>query len=88
MQSFIWNSNYETGVAEVDEQHQELVKIINNYSHLLANNSATIEDIDKTLETLITYTKFHFNEEETLMCNIGLDPRHIKLHKGLHRGLV
>jgi diguanylate cyclase (GGDEF)-like protein/hemerythrin-like metal-binding protein len=88
MKSFIWNSNFETGVAVIDEQHQELVKIINTYSHLLANNSATIENIDQTLEELITYTKFHFCEEEALMSKIGLDPRHIKLHKDLHNGLV
>lgn len=88
MKSFNWNSNFETGVKEVDEQHKELVKIINNYSELLANNSATIENIDKTLEKLITYTKFHFREEETLMCSSGVDPRHIKLHKNLHKGLI
>lgn len=88
MKSFIWNSNFETGVVEIDDQHQELVKIINTYSHLLANNSATIETIDQTLEELITYTKFHFCEEEALMSKIGLDPRHIKRHKNLHQGLV
>lgn len=88
MKSFIWNSNFETGIVEIDEQHQELVKIINNYSHLLANNSATIENIDQTLKTLVSYTEYHFCEEEMLMHKIGLDPRHIKLHKGLHHGLV
>jgi hemerythrin len=88
MKSFIWNSNFETGIAEIDEQHQELVKIINDYSHLLANNSATIENIDQTLKTLVSYTEYHFCEEEMLMHKIGLDPRHIKLHKGLHHGLV
>lgn len=88
MKSFNWNSNFETGFVEIDQQHQELVRIINHYSDLLANNSATIESIDQTLETLISYTKFHFNEEEALMCKIGLDQRHIKLHKSLHHGLV
>ncbi len=88
MKSFIWNTNYETGIVEVDEQHQELVKIINNYSNLLANNSATIEDIDETLQTLVAYTEYHFHEEEQLMHKIGLDSRHIKLHKNLHNGLV
>lgn len=88
MKSFIWNSNFETGIVEIDEQHQELVKIINSYSHLLANNSATIENIDQTLKTLISYTEYHFCEEEMLMHKAGLDPRHIKLHKNLHHGLV
>ncbi|MFT6249999.1 MAG: hemerythrin [Cognaticolwellia sp.] len=82
MKSFIWNSNFETGVVEIDDQHQELVKIINTYSHLLVNNSARIKTIDQTLEELITYTKFHFCEEEALMSKIGLYPRHIKRHKG------
>lgn len=88
MKSFNWNDNFETGIVEVDEQHKELVNIINNYSYLLANNSTTIEDIDGTLDKLIAYTKFHFSEEEALMCASGLDPRHIKLHRNLHHGLV
>lgn len=88
MRTFNWNSNFEIGVEEVDEQHKELVKIINNYSELLSSNSETIESIDKTLEKLITYTKFHFREEEALMHKVGLDSRHIKLHKKLHHELV
>lgn len=88
MQSFIWNSNFETGVGIIDEQHKELVNIINDYSNLLANNSATLLDIDNTLEKLVDYTKFHFQEEEALMCKAGLDLRHINLHKDLHNSLV
>lgn len=88
MKTFEWNSNYETGVSKVDEQHQCLVEIINEYSHLLANNTATAESIDVTLHKLIEYTKFHFHDEEKLMHSVGLDPRHIKQHELLHHDIL
>ena len=58
MKTFKWNSNYETGVSIVDEQHHCLVEIINEYSNLLANNTTTATDIELTLNKLIDYTKF------------------------------
>lgn len=88
MKTFIWNSNYETGVGKVDEQHKCLVDIINEYSQLLANNTTTVSDIDLTLNKLIDYTKFHFKDEEELMYNVGLDKRHISYHEELHRHIL
>lgn len=88
MKTFIWNSNYETGVAKVDDQHQCLVEIINEYSHLLANNTTTETDIELTLNKLIEYTKFHFKDEEQLMYSVGLDTRHIAHHEQLHRDIL
>ncbi|AAZ26974.1 GGDEF domain-containing protein [Colwellia psychrerythraea] len=88
MKTFIWNSNYETGVAKVDDQHQCLVEIINEYSHLLANNTTTETDIELTLNKLIDYTKFHFKDEEQLMYSVGLDTRHITHHEKLHRDIL
>ncbi|TWX72113.1 GGDEF domain-containing protein [Colwellia demingiae] len=88
MKTFIWNSNYETGVTKVDDQHQCLVEIINEYSHLLANNTTTENDIELTLNKLIDYTKFHFKDEEQLMYSVGLDTRHITHHEKLHRDIL
>lgn len=88
MKTFKWNSNYETGVSIVDEQHHCLVEIINEYSNLLANNTTTATDIELTLNKLIDYTKFHFNEEEQLMYKVGLDTRHIAHHEKLHRDIL
>lgn len=88
MKTFEWNSNYETGVTTVDDQHKCLVEIINEYSGLLANNTTTVTDIELTLNKLIDYTKFHFNDEEQLMCNVGLDARHITHHEQLHRDIL
>jgi len=88
VKSFNWNSNFETGIQKVDEQHKTLVDIINEYSSLLANNATTSNDIEATLEKLLTYTKFHFEDEELLMDNIQLDSRHVQPHKKLHNDLV
>jgi hemerythrin len=88
MKTFIWNSNYETGVAKVDEQHQCLVEIINEYSDLLTKNTTTVTDIEFTLSKLIDYTKFHFKDEEQLMHRVGVDIRHITHHEKLHRDIL
>lgn len=29
MQAFVWDQNFVTGLAQVDEQHQELVNLFN-----------------------------------------------------------
>lgn len=88
MKTFKWNSNYETGVSKVDEQHQCLVQIINEYSALLATSCTTGTDIEATLNKLVDYTKFHFEDEEKLMYSVGLDNRHISHHKQLHCNIL
>ncbi len=42
MESFIWNKNFETGLAEIDQQHNRLIDIINQFGDLISDNELEI----------------------------------------------
>lgn len=88
MKSFVWDKIYVTGYSEVDAQHQELISLLNKYSASLATNSLNFKDTESVLTDLLAYTVYHFDEEETLMENAKLDPRHITEHEKQHNQFI
>ncbi|MBA3057675.1 MAG: GGDEF domain-containing protein [Gammaproteobacteria bacterium] len=85
MASFNWGKCFETGLPTVDEQHRILVDLINHYGQLLtAGERVTGEEMAAVLQQLTAYAGYHFDEEEILMTQAGLDPRHIEQHKHFH----
>ena len=88
MQFFQWDQAFQTGSFEVDEQHQHLVNIVNEFGDLLVRNTADTVEIDKVCSQLVEYTRYHFDEEERLMAAIGLDQRHRSQHSQQHAGLL
>lgn len=71
MNSFRWDIYFETGIEDVDDQHQYLVEFINKYGKLLTRNTISIADIQSALFELSRYAEFHFKEEENLMREVG-----------------
>ncbi|KGY12713.1 diguanylate cyclase [Vibrio tubiashii] len=88
MKSFEWDECYETGLDEVDEQHQYLVEVINRYGDLIAQNSISLQDIRMALFELSRYAEFHFKEEENLMRSVGVYEEHIEAHIKVHRAFM
>lgn len=89
MDTFVWDQNLITGLADVDDQHHALVDLFNELSRSLFRTDACREEVlHDTFERLIAYTKYHFDDEEALMRGAGVDPRHIQVHEGLHRQFV
>ncbi|MCG7516414.1 GGDEF domain-containing protein [Vibrio sp. MMH1-50] len=88
MNSFLWDTYFETGIEEVDEQHQYLVGFINKYGELLAQNSITLTDIQVALFELSRYAEFHFKEEENLMREVEIHPEHLEKHIQVHRAFM
>ncbi len=85
MNTFQWDSNFETGLDDVDQQHQNLVNLINRFGELIyQQNNASIFDIETVLGELVAYTQYHFLEEEKMMAIQGLDSRFIEHHMKLH----
>ena len=75
-----WNSVFETGVREVDDQHRRLVSHINALQNVLdAPDPAVIEHV---LESVIDYTLYHFAFEEALL--EGSDYPLLDAHKRVH----
>lgn len=88
MNSFRWDTYFETGIEQVDEQHQYLVGFINKYGELLAQNSISLTDIQVALFDLSRYAEFHFKEEESLMREVGIYPEHLQKHIQVHRAFM
>lgn len=88
MNSFRWDTYFETGIEEVDEQHQYLVGFINKYGELLAQNSITLTDIQVVFFELSRYAEFHFKEEENLMREVEIHPEHLEKHIQVHRAFM
>ncbi len=61
-----WDQSFSVGIKEIDEQHQELIKIINC---LVENEDATghSEPIAHVLDRMTQYAAYHFETEEALM---------------------
>jgi len=85
MDSFLWDTHFETGLSKVDDQHRQLVDIINQFGSLSAENDLVFEDIEKIFSKLTDYSSHHFRDEEDLMVRVGVDQRfrddHIKAHR-------
>lgn len=85
MDMFLWNDEFSVKIPLIDEQHKRLFEIGNAIGELLKESHEHdyfIEIMDQ-LDALIAYTKFHFDQEEKLMCHYhfpGLE-YHIKEHK-------
>lgn len=86
---FKWSEAFLTHLPTVDEQHYRLVSLINE----LAEQVGSVEVIDpQTFATardaLLSYTKFHFGDEESQMEKAQLDPRYLAFHRDQHQTFV
>jgi methyl-accepting chemotaxis protein len=76
-----WDESLSVGVAEMDRQHQRLVRLINDlHSAMIAKRGREITNA--VVEKLVDYVKEHFSREEALMAEYNypdLDA-HVKLH--------
>ncbi len=70
------------GIGSIDEQHQKLVQMINDFYENLRNKSNK-ELISELVTKMKDYTNFHFDTEETLFKKYGYAEAddHIKEHR-------
>lgn len=67
-----WRSEYETGIGEVDHEHQELVGLINTL-HAQMGAHASRERISDFLGEVFAKISAHFALEETVMRKYDYD---------------
>jgi len=77
MESFHWGKHFLTGIETVDQQHHGIVDLINQFGSMLAANQLFTDDIEKVFRSLTGYAQYHFQEEEKMMSDVGIDQRHI-----------
>lgn len=85
MESFQWAPWFLTDLPSVDEQHHQLVDVINRLGTLLTRSSGyTPQEVEVVFGELADYAAYHFQEEEALMLASQLDARHITYHRQQH----
>lgn len=86
MQLFEWKDEFNVGVLSVDQQHQQLVHILNQMHSVMKNGSRAAE-VHNVLEELVAYTRFHFASEEKLMADCGYPAmdEHIRKHRAMEK---
>ena len=84
---FPWNNNFETGIHEVDDQHREIVRILNQLAEHLQGQSSIVE-INKVFEELAAYADYHFKTEEKLWDPIFDDDLWCVDHHKIHNSFL
>ena len=78
----IWKSQYDTKIKKIDNQHKELVNILNLISDEKLINM-TDEIFADVVDRILKYTNYHFSTEEEIMRKYDYQSidHHIKEHK-------
>lgn len=86
-----WSPLYDTKHKIIDEQHRELVNIINDlYLSTIDNKSNKNEAFIKAAKRCIDYTDYHFKTEEKIMdiINYSDAENHKAMHKDFYNEVV
>lgn len=82
---FVWSDEFSVGIQEIDEQHKELVALLNElHTSILEHRGGAA--CRATLDRLAGYTRTHFMVEESLM-RIANYPD-FEGHKHIHEDLI
>jgi len=87
MDIFPWNNNFNTGIAEINEQHKVLVELLNRLANHLGNDP-DIELLDKTFRDLAEYAVHHFRSEELIWERYYPADSCLKAHKETHKSFL
>ena len=81
---FPWNSQFETGIEQIDEQHRKLVAILNRLAWHLSAEEDELQASD-VLDELLDYTHYHFRSEEGIwkqyFAGSSIEANHHKAHE-------
>lgn len=80
---FPWNSNFETGIPLIDEQHQQLVHLLNVLAAHLAQKSEPVV-LEEVFAALADYAHYHFSTEETIWNEYFAGDEWLTTHEHTH----
>lgn len=83
--AFAWTREMETGNAQIDAEHKELIQACNNLLAACAAGTGK-EELAQTVDFLKQYTQTHFLHEEGLQIESGYPD--YKNHKKYHEALM
>lgn len=86
---FDWKEELNTGIEGVDQQHQELFRIVREIEQLLITHCMDVstKQLYAIIRELREFVSYHFYEEEKLMKKYGVSNynEHVKEHKRMTR---
>ena len=82
---FPWLEKYSVGIAEIDAQHQGLIRLINDL-HAAMGAGQGKQAVGKIIDELIRYTEIHFSFEEDMLREKGYSK--LVRHQAVHKTLV
>ena len=80
---FPWDDNFNTGLPTVDEQHRNLVRLLNDLAGQVAFKSDDLV-LDRLFDELADYTVYHFTSEEAIWREFLNDDEHEVAHRKTH----
>ena len=89
MVMLVWGNAYKVGFGRIDNDHQELVRMINELADAIkVQRGASV--LDKLFRDLVDYTVKHFAMEERLMQTYAYPEksRHTKEHEDLKKSVT
>lgn len=81
MALFPWDNRLKTNISVCDEQHQNLINLINGLHDAMISRKDK-ELIGKTIDELVVYSLYHFKTEENLLEEHQFP--HLNSHKAEH----
>ena len=79
-----WSDDYNTGIPDIDKEHQGLFALINDLHGKVEDGSGEAS-LKSTIEALTDYVDYHFDREEILMK--ASDYEDLESHIAGHRKL-
>ncbi|SFN33810.1 hemerythrin-like metal-binding domain protein [Formivibrio citricus] len=80
---FNWDTRFDTGFAEIDQQHRYLFELVNKL-HALTQRSCAPDEYLRILDALTQYAIAHFGLEDSIMRSAGCDPFFVDEHRHEH----
>ncbi|WP_310494705.1 bacteriohemerythrin [Dechloromonas sp.] len=84
---FPWDDNFNTGLPTVDEQHRNLVRLLNLLAGHVAFKSHELT-LDRLFDELAEYAVYHFESEEAIWREYLLDDPGEAAHRKTHVAFV
>lgn len=80
MNNIVWLEQYNTGIAEIDMQHRQIVDYLNQLNQ--ARHARDARGVREVMEGIVDYTLSHFAFEEAMMeeASYGF----FRAHKNVH----
>lgn len=84
---FSWNSNFNTGIEIIDEQHQKLLELVNSLAKHFVHQYDSLT-LNAIFDELTAYTIYHFETEEAIWHQYFADDELELEHKATHKKFI